>query len=303
VSGIALAQHTATVTLNLAAAVAIGAAASMLWLRDGASAWAAHTTARLRPLAMACIAVALVASSCMFWLEAASMAEVSVWAAGPAVLSMATATHYGMAWCAGLFALAVALCMLGSSRFQGGVPGSLIAMTMYFYTRSMVSHAADEGDISLPLAADWLHLIAVSLWVGEVVVAGLFTMRASLPVTADRAALGSYVERLSSSATMALAGIVVTGLYGAWRNVGALEHLTGSAYGLALLYKLSAVFMAVLLGGGNRFFVMPGLLRSMATASPATRRFRTVLQIEAMALIVVLILAALLSSTAPPTAG
>lgn len=304
-NGIALAQHTATVTLNLAAAVAVGAATSMLWLADGQSAWAARAQARLRPLALACLAVALVASGVVFWLEAASMAEVSVWAAGPAVVSMATATHFGIACCVGWLALATALAMLLNPGFRGGALASLAAMAVYLYARSMVSHAADDGDISLALGADWLHLIAISLWVGEVVVAGLFTMTVPLLCGADRAALGSYVEKLSSSATAALAGIAITGLYGAWRNVGALEHLTGTAYGIALLFKLSAVLAAALLGGGNRFLVMPGLLRSLRTASPAgdTRRFTEVLQIEAAVLVGVLILAALLSSTAPPTAG
>jgi putative copper resistance protein D len=285
--------------------VAVGAATSMVWLSHGQSAWAARAQARVRPLALASLAVTLVACGCVFWLEAASMAEVSVWAAGPAVVAMATATHFGMACSIGFVALATALAMLLAPRFRGGALAALAAMAVYFYTRSMVSHAADNGDFSIALGADWLHLIAISLWVGEVIVAGLFTMTLPLQGAADRAALGRYVEKLSASATAALAGIVITGLYGAWRNIGTFEQLTGTAYGLALLYKLSAVLTAALLGGGNRFFVMPGLLSALHKSSPtgATRLFTAVLQIEAVVLVGVLILAAMLSSTAPATAG
>ena len=302
-TSVALAQHGATVTLNLAVAAAVGASASMLWLADGTSPWAARAHRRLRPFALASLVVGLAAYVCVFWLEAASMAEVPVWRAGAAMMSMASQTHFGMAFCAGLLALAIALAALASSQFRNGAMISLVATAAYFYTRSMVSHAADNGDISLPVGADWLHLVTISLWVGEVIVAGLVTMTVPVVDSADRKALGAYASQLSSSATAALAAIVLSGSYAAWRNLGALENLTGSAYGMALLLKLSAVLTAALLGGANRFLVMPGLLAAVRGDSPITHRFAAILKVEALVLVGVLILAAVLSSTAPPTAG
>ena len=108
---------------------------------------------------------------------------------------------------------------------------------------------------------------------------------------------------LSTSATYALGGIVATGLANAWYNVGIPADLTGNPYGAALLLKLALVAIAVLLGGVNRFFVMPALTAAGPVPLAALRRFTLILRVEAVVLSGVLIFAAILSSTPPPTAG
>jgi putative copper resistance protein D len=74
-----------------------------------------------------------------------------------------------------------------------------------------------------------------------------------------------------------------------------------------LLIKLALVATATMLGGVNRFFVMPALLVQLRATADKTsdlgRRFTLVLQIEAIVLFAALILAAVLSSTSPPAAG
>jgi putative copper resistance protein D len=220
---------------------------------------------------------------------------------------MLRSTHLGHAWAIGMAALVLATAgaFMRSGRDAVAALPTLAALAVFWYTRSMVSHAASEGDLSLPLLADWIHLGLISLWVGEVLIAGgIMLRRGADTVAADRRARAAYVASLSASATLALAGIFVTGLYASWRNLGGLGNLLGNPYGNTLVAKLLLVGAAALLGGFNRFAVMPPWLarESAGAAAPAQlpRRFRRVLQVEALVLLAVVAAAAWLASTSPP---
>ena len=108
----------------------------------------------------------------------------------------------------------------------------------------------------------------------------------------------------NTDAVTALAGIFITGLYASWRNLGGFGHLLGNPYGNTLVAKLLLVGAAAMLGGFNRFFVMPPWLarESAGQAAPARlpARFRQILWIEGLVLLAVLVLAAWLASTPPP---
>jgi len=138
-----------------------------------------------------------------------------------------------------------------------------------------------------------------------VLLAGVVTLRASGNLAAtDRRARAAYVESLSSSATFALIGIFVTGFYAVWRNLGGWENLIGNPYGNTLVAKVLLVGVAAAMGGFNRFFVMPPWLTSESAgkAAPAflPERFKRILWIEALVLLAVVMLAAILASTSPP---
>jgi putative copper resistance protein D len=304
------AQHGATTLLNLAVAVVAGASMSSLWLAKGTSGWARTRGALLPGCAFAATLVALLATAALLWLESAAMAEVPLADAGPAVRSMLASTHFGLAWSVGCAALAAVVALgvaLGKRRPHLAALAAMVGLAAFWYSRSMVSHAASEGDFSLPLLADWAHLGLTSLWAGEVVVAGLVTLACTGQLgEAGRRDRAAYVAALSSSATFALAGIFVTGLYGAWRNLGSIGAVFGNPYGDALLAKLVFVGAAAMLGGFNRFVVMPPWLANERSGRPASdslpRRFRVVLLVEAAVLLVVLLVAAVLASTSPPGA-
>lgn len=307
-----LAQLAATVALNLAVALVMGASVSTAWLRAARCSWSACHIVRLRAAALAAVGAALVSYIALLWLEAAAMAEVPIGSAAPAVRLVLTATHYGFAWTIGICALA-ALAIVTVLRWrQKHVRAAdlvrLLALGVFLYSRSIVSHAGAGGDLSWAVAADWLHLILISLWVGEVLIAGLLTLRHPAgSIAEERLERARYIQALSNSATIALVGILVTGLVSAWRGLGSLENATGNPYATTLLIKLALVASAAMLGGVNRLLVMPPLLdalRSTAGTSTATeRRFALVLQIEGVVLVAALIVAAVLSSTSPPTAA
>ena len=297
-------QRVAVVVLNLTIAILVGASAAHLWLRSASSAWAGAVLPRLHTSMRACLPLALAAYIAVLWLEAASMAEVPPAGAWPAVVSVLGATHYGLAWLIG----AAALVVLGLASFARPAHAvRILALGVFLFSRSMVSHAGAAGDFTWAVAADWIHLVLVSVWVGEVIVAGLLVLdREPAGESADRADCARYTEQLSRSATIALTGIFITGAIGAWRGLGAFENVAGNAYGATLLVKIGLVLSAAALGGVNRFVVMPGLLAGLRTPHTAglgaRRRFTTVLKVEALLLLAVLVAAAFLSSTPPPAA-
>jgi putative copper resistance protein D len=309
---LAQAQQAATVMLNFALAVAVGAGATAFWTTRRGSTWAAVQGRRARWTSLAAIALAMLASVCGLWLEAAAMAEVPVAQAGAAAWSMLTATHLGEAWTIGLCALVLGMAAMALNapgwRARRLVPINLLALAAFLYTRSMVSHASSDGDLSVLMVADWSHLMLICLWTGEVLVAGFLTLAApAAERVEERNDCAHYIESLSTSATFALAGVVATGSFSAWHNLGSANALIGNPYGTTLLVKLALVALAVMLGGVNRFFVMPSLIAALrgqtATANFAFQRFTLILRVEAGLLLGVLILAAILSSTSPPIAG
>ena len=311
---LAFAQRVATVLLYLSVAMLVGAGAATLWLGRSTSPWAAGMLPRLRKAMLGCFAAAMASYVAVLWLEAASMAEVPLAQAFPAVQSVITATHYGYAWMLGAAALMVAWAATAvRPRAPALGPGAgsvlrLAALALFLYSRSIVSHAGAAGDFTWAVAVDWVHLVLVSAWVGEVIVAGLIVLRGEPAAGQDnRVECARYVEALSTSATIALVGIFITGILGAWRGLGSPDQVFGNPYGTMLLIKVGLVLCAAALGGMNRFVVMPALLARLRgtplTGGAGTHKFALVLQVEAVILLTVIVAAAVLSSTPPPTAS
>lgn len=303
-------QLAASVVLNLAVAVVMGASLSGIALRHAASAWAARHAAGLRGAALGATGAAIAASCLLLWLDAASMAEVPLAEAGPAVMAALSATHYGFAWSIGIASLAaIALASAALAWPRAGAVAAwtrLLAIGTFLYSRSIVGHAG-AGD-GWAVAVEWMHLALASAWVGEVLVAGLLVLRTPAgPAPGAMPDRAAYIQGLSTIASIALAGIVATGVFSAWRGLGSIENATGNPYAAALLAKLALVACAALLGGVNRFLVMPGLLAGLRghddRAARLDRRFAWILQLEALVLAAVLVMAAILSSTSPPTAA
>lgn len=307
-----VASNFATVLLNLAFAIAVGATMTWLWLAGSASAWSATQLTKARRTGLGAIAVALLAMGMLLLFVSASMAEVPLSQATEAVSAMLTGSHFGLAWSIGAGALLVAamsrVVPAPDRQLRAKILVGLAALAVFAYSRSMISHASANGDFNAAMVADWIHLCLISVWVGEVFIAGLSTLGGRVAEQlADREDAARYIENLSTSATFALVGIFVTGLFSAWHNLGSLAGLSGNLYGTALIVKVAMVAFAALLGGFNRFLVMPKLLAGLRSPGQpgqlALRKFTLILRIEAVVLLAILVAAAILSSTSPPTAA
>ena len=186
----------------------------------------------------------------------------------------------------------------------------LVVSALRFAIDAAPSDAAESmesmGDAeSLATVAGWIgvmHRIAVSTWIGTVVIAAFKVMphlRDTLPSTARTCA--SFVRALSKSATYVLVFVVGTGIYNATMHIDSLDHVIESAYGQVLMFKVLLVSVAAALGAYNRFIEMPALMPALEDAStreptPLLRRFARVLVTESIVLMAVLITAAILVS-------
>ncbi|MBI3621821.1 MAG: CopD family protein [Nitrospirae bacterium] len=173
---------------------------------------------------------------------------------------------------------------------------------LFCLTQSLTGHAADRGDWSVDVLADWFHLLAVSFWAGGVVPLALLVpalMRRCGPVEA-KAVLIRALERFSPLAMTCVAVLVSAGLFNAFRRGVTLPTLVDSTYGGMLALKIALTVVAVGLGGVSRFVVLPRLRRNAPTdQTSGTSLFRRAISAEAGVTAIVILLAAILTQTPP----
>lgn len=152
----------------------------------------------------------------------------------------------------GLLLLLVPTVLLLARRFTGATPpgraarlalrGAVLAgAAALAITWSMAGHSATGDLTALALGSDVVHLVAMAVWLGGLVMLGL----ALLPAR-DPAALRAAVPAFSRAAAVSVAALVVTGLFQTWRQVRTLPALVETRFGLLLLAK--AVVVLVILG-------------------------------------------------------
>lgn len=184
-----------------------------------------------------------------------------VWPFLPAVLFK---SHFGKVWMARMFLL----CLLGTTAIIKGRTREGIAVTagaFLLLTASLSGHAADSGDFSLAVLVDWLHLLAVSAWVGGLLFLGrLLRKEVMLPASPT---LITSARRFSALAGYCVIVVLATGGYQIWHQVGSLDALFKTPYGQALLVKLVIVLFLLGLGATNRYYILPQLVRREAEES------------------------------------
>ncbi|GAB3627622.1 copper resistance D domain-containing protein [Pandoraea terrae] len=296
---------------NISFAVVVGVLLSDRWLARRSSVWQAGVSRRLLGALRVASFGALISSAFVFWIHCALMSDSTLLEAGPAIRSMLVETAFGHAWLVG------ASLMLFVAILSLIQPGKSIRFSVLFWlalagvalARSNGGHPVDAGLFSLPVWADWVHLLAVSAWVGLVLVTTYLVVPRFLGApSGEHVNSAEFVRSLSDAATFALIALFLTGAYNGWRGLNTPGNLLESAYGQILLLKLALVSVAAALGAHNRFFEMPRLLSSLRYASSESpmrplKRFSAVLHVESLVLAGVLVSAAVLvSSPLPGTA-
>jgi copper transport protein len=186
-------------------------------------------------------------------------------------------------------------------RFVIGIAAPALILTI-----SLSGHSAAQGDASLAILVDGLHLTAVAFWVG-----GLATLAwviapvwRGLPPERRREWLSWLLPQFSRIALSCVGVIVVTGLYTSLVQVGSVAALLDTLYGQVLSSKVVLFLLMLPLGGLNLFVITRGLARA-GTASIVARWyrvFRTALSIELMLGAAIIALAGVLTLT-PPARG
>ena len=162
---------------------------------------------------------------------------------------------------------------------------------------SLTSHAAGTVNVQTEATLnDFVHLVAVAVWVGGLValiLAVRFVMK-SWDGSERRKILSALVRRFSLVAGLSVAVIVLTGIYSAWAQVVTVEALQ-VPYGRVLGVKV-AVFVALLLiAAANLVWVRPRL-RAGGNASAWLKRL---VAAEVVLAAIVLLAVGLLTSLEP----
>ena len=175
-------------------------------------------------------------------------------------------------------------------------------------TLGLSGHAANGPFVPLGLAADVLHLAAVAVWLG-----GLVVLVAVVLPRRDPVELRRVVPRFSRLAFAAVTLIVTTGTVQAWRQLGTPAGLLSTPYGRLLTQKLLFVSLLLLVAAVSRAIVQRRLVASTALALrpvgpgaarldpdiATVARLRRSIALEVGLAIVVLALTSVLVSTDP----
>jgi putative copper resistance protein D len=297
------------VAVNLGISLSLASLASDEWLCQADSTWSDAARARATLARRAGLVVTALGLVCAVWFQAALMADAPLWRVGTTGWVLLRDTHFGHAAAAGGVSWAVVMGLSWSGERLGRTRrwSAAIGLAALVWSRSVVAHAGSQGDLSLDVALDVAHMFAALVWVGIVLLAVSLRLPALGAPTPHRLDATRWVASLSSTATVALVVVIGTGVFKVWRAGTSVVTLMPSDYGLALGSKVALVAVAAALGGFNRFRVLPSLFGDLqsdvgdALHRPWRKRLETVLRFEALVLLLVLVAAAVLASTEPPS--
>lgn len=252
-----------------------------------------------------CVVALGVTSLSWLWLRTADMAGQPAWAALALVPQVLLHTHFGAVWWLRIAALTLA-CLACARIVRVGSRPQWAAMTVFLLgiglimaTRSATGHAAADGDWTLREAMDWLHLVSISVWGGCLLVAVLLVfpgLQCAVPTGRAR-----FARRLSRISSVALAGVLASGIYSTLQMLPSVSDLWASGYGRLLGIKILLVAGMVVLGAINHYRWVPQVVAGSATDnSKPTWQLRKTVTLEAILLLGVLGVTAVLLGSNPP---
>lgn len=307
-------------------AAAMGAVAGALWILPAGNNTSSpqnppHLHRRLSTLLGLCLIALTFTSLAGLLLRTASMSELPVWSAFPALGTVLFKTHFGELWlwrAAALLALWIIWALQRRHLSARGLSaGAFLALAAIIFTLSGSGHLGDDGLLSLANLANTLHIIGAFLWGGGIIAMMVIILPALLrDRTAARELIALTSLRLSTLAGIALAMVLVPGIYNAWLLVGSWRGLWENLYGQLLLAKIVLAGAMAGLGALNRYVYVPAIQRHAGLPEPrillplprfmhthddagSPRHFLKSLRVEAALLIGVLAFAAALSQQTP----
>lgn len=184
-------------------------------------------------------------------------------------------SHFGQVW----MARTLLLCLLGGSsvikvseKVKSGV--ALIVSGLLLMTTSLSGHAAHAGDLSLLVLADWLHLVAVSAWIGGLFFLAGFLRKSTISAFSEGTPISliAQVKRFSSLAGFSVAIILLTGSYQTWHQAGNLHAVLQTSYGQTLIAKLLLAAFILALAALNRYRILPMLSQAAVSHAEASAK-------------------------------
>ena len=202
----------------------------------------------------------------------------------PALLAETLQTRFGIAGVVRLLLLVVAaigwrLLLRRPARAGSGADGDARMRTVraagvvggaaaLAATWSAANHSAAGVQVPVAILADVVHLVAMAVWLGGLVVLAVVLLPGRRVDTVRPA-----VRRFSTTAMVCVGALAATGVYQAWRQVGSVAALAGTDYGGMLVIKVVLVLVILGLAFGARSWVRRHERPAVAPlATPSTRR-------------------------------
>lgn len=115
-------------------------------------------------------------------------------------------------------------------------------------TWAIAGHGDVGSQVPLALASESLHVLAVTVWIG-----GLLVLTTRLLRSSEGDELFDVLPRFSTLALCSVSAILVTGLYQAWREIGvSWAALITTTYGRLVLAKVIGIVVLIGLGAFAR---------------------------------------------------
>jgi copper transport protein len=194
--------------------------------------------------------------------------------ADPALLSATMDTDYGRYVLVRLALVLAAGGLLVAAPPRRWRTGAAVALGVALPATWLGTGHANTAGNPLDSVADLAHLVAMSSWFGGLALLALCVLPRSSALAADE--VSGMLRRFSLLATGAVATLVVSGSYVAWRRVGSLDALLGTPYGRLLAFKIATLGVLLWLGAMSRSVVQRRYARPAEPAAdtPASRSKR-----------------------------
>lgn len=265
--------------------------AGLLWFGLGTTLLGEPRTHRLTSI-LGMGATVLLSLDLLLWLGELAAPGVSL----AETFGVVVGTRSGVAEIGRTGLAAVAFLIFSGTRAER--LGALLAM-LAVVTGALGGHqAAIEPLVSLP--ANALHLGAAAVWVGGVLLLGVWPATRGDAARGDLAGagwtFGRVAMRVSSAALLASGVILVTAIVQDFIYLPSLGALFSSTYGKLLLAKSAGFAALVAFGAYNRFRLIPMISDAELSGRPLRRSVR----LELVVMIVVVLVAVALAQVPPP---
>jgi len=241
-------------------------------------------------------AVGLVAS--------ATAAGIVVWRAGDGVsLADALAEDVGRAYVAMvllwlLAGVVVVAVIQGGETVVRELPwrfGAAVVGAGLLRTTGMNAHAVQTDEPNWGIAADFLHLIGISAWVGGLTVLSLCLLPRRRLTELER-----VVPRFSKVAAGSVMLIVASGLILTWQIISTVDGFWSTHYADVLIVKISLFTLVLLVAMNSKRWVQKSLARAVvAGRRNAVKSFAVSVAAESVLVVAVLGAASVLTTSSP----
>lgn len=220
-------------------------------------------------------------------------------------------SRFGDVWNARLLFLIIAAALFTASLYYRKSQPELVRpfwmavawlMPLVMGTFSATSHAA--GSLMLPwvgILFDWLHTIAVGLWIGGLMALVLVLPAALQPYTTEqrRWALVAVLKRFSPLAYASAGIVITTGIFNSLTWISTPDEAQ-SSFGGALALKILLVLLLLLVGAAHHIALHPEKFQRFSSVGAKVGNFIGTLRLETVLAVGVLTAAGLLTATPVP---